>query len=122
MEDVNKTKDLKSLIKSKRIKVIIFIILCMVINLILMPFAPSGESSHLNGTIATPDEVVNATIKTIFIGFPFLGFILGAIAGLLPYKQLPYSKKYLNFSLVIILVLEIVMLILSIIVLFKHAL
>lgn len=115
-------KDVKSLIKSKRNKVIIFIILCMVINFILVPFAPSGEGRHLNGTIATPDEVVNAAIYSIFIGYPFLGFMLGTIASLFPYKQLPYSKKYLNFSLVIILVLEILMLTLSIIVLFKHAL
>jgi len=120
MEELDETKKSTTLITDQRNRLIFYIIIAMILNLILVPFAPGGTAKHLNGQSATQDEIVSSTIRTIFIGIPAIGFILGSVITLFPYKGLPYSKKYLYFSLAIILVLEIVILTLSAIVLIKH--
>lgn len=43
------------------------------------------------------------------IGYNILGFLLGTMAALFPYKNLPYGKKYLRASLLTILVIQSVM-------------
>jgi len=43
------------------------------------------------------------------IGYNILGFILGSIVALLPYKGLPYKKKYLRASLLTIMAIQYIM-------------
>lgn len=42
------------------------------------------------------------------LGLTVIGFILGAIIALFPYKRLGYGKKYLRSSLLTILVLQVI--------------
>lgn len=50
--------------------------------------------------------------KTFLIGIPFLGFVLGLIVAIIPYKGLGYDKKYLRSSLLTIYVLHFLIVIL----------
>ena len=43
------------------------------------------------------------------IGYPLLGFLLGTMAALFPYKNLPYRKKYLRASLLTIVAIQALM-------------
>jgi hypothetical protein len=121
MEELNKIKKTINLITERRNRLFIYIIICMVINLILVCFTPieGTKARHLDGRSATQDEIATATIHTILIGIPLSGFILGTAISLFPYKGFSYSKKYLFFSLVIIFSLEILVLILSLITIIK---
>ena len=98
----------------ERNKLIVYIAICIAINLGVAYFAPTGQAEHLNGQAATEDEIRSSSIRAILFSFPIFGFIISTLFSLIPYKKLPYSKKYLRFSLVTILVIEIILLILSI--------
>lgn len=98
----------------ERNKLILYIVICMVLNLVVVYFSPTGKAEHLNGQVATENEIRRSAIGAVLYSFPILGLILAALISLIPYKKLPYSKKYFRFALVTILVIEIVMLIFSI--------
>ena len=119
MEELNGIKKTESLIIGQRNKLLIYIIICMALNVLVSQYTPVGQSRHLDGRSATQDEIAYAAIHTILIGIPLIGLILGAAISLFPYKGLPYSKKYLPFSLVIILSIETILFILSIITIIK---
>jgi len=74
----------------------------------------TGQAVGLDGHLATDNEVKRSTIFTVLFGFTPFGFILGSLVSMIPYKQLPYSKKYVYFSLISILILHIIMFILGI--------
>ena len=46
------------------------------------------------------------SLNANLIGFNIVGFIFGTIIAAFPYKELPYSKKYLRASLLTILTLQ----------------
>lgn len=48
-------------------------------------------------------ETLKAAFMTNFIVFSVIGFLLGTLFALFPYKRLGYSRKYLRGSLLIIL-------------------
>lgn len=50
-----------------------------------------------------------ASLNANLIGFNIIGFILGTIFALFPYKGLSYSKKYLRASLRTVFVLHTIM-------------
>jgi hypothetical protein len=50
-----------------------------------------------------------ASLNANLIGFNIVGFILGTIVAIFPYKGLPYNKKYLRASLLTIFVLQTIM-------------
>jgi hypothetical protein len=47
-------------------------------------------------------------VVTSIIAFNVLGFILGAIVALFPYKGLRFSDKYLSASLLVVLIIHII--------------
>lgn len=98
----------------ERNKLILFIAILIVINLIIGYFSPAGQATHLNGKSATEEEIKSSVVIAILFSFPLFGFVIATLISFIPYKKLPYSKKYLRFSLVTILVIQILILILSI--------
>lgn len=78
----------------------------MVLNYLLSNLLEPGLARHLNGTVASPEEVRKAMVGALFISYPIFSFILGFILSLIPYKRLAYWKKYLPFSLLAMLVLN----------------
>lgn len=88
-----------SSIRNKHLIIIGFLIL---INFLL---------SQLNTYSA--EEVRRNALSVIVINFSFIGFILGAIFALFPYKNLKYSRRYLRASLITIIVLQGLMFLIS---------
>jgi hypothetical protein len=43
---------------------------------------------------------------SIFIAIPIASFLLSLVITFIPYKNLKYSKKYFQFSLIILVILE----------------
>jgi VIT1/CCC1 family predicted Fe2+/Mn2+ transporter len=89
--------------KEQRNKLIIIIGIMILVNYVLSSFQTSSSAVHLDGTIASSDEVRQATIKTLLISINILGFIIGSLLNFIPFKGLSYSKRYLRTSLLTII-------------------
>lgn len=46
-----------------------------------------------------PSYVLRTSLITFLVSLPLVGLVLGLLVALLPYRQLPYGKKYLRASL-----------------------
>jgi len=80
-----------------------------------------GGATHLSGRSATSSEIRQATITTMIFGIPMIGFLIGFIVSLLPYKGRSYWKKYLRASLLSILSIYILLFLLKVIILIKKS-
>ena len=87
------TLELKSDLKKYLVRIVILI----VINTILFSLLIKG--SRIDNFL----YALNANL----IGFNILGFILGTVVAVFPYKGLTYKKKYLRASLVTILAIQV---------------
>jgi len=90
--------DIYSISKTQIRKYVLWIVILIIINTILFTFLIKGMNSLA--------ENFKTSISANLIGFNIIGFILGAIFALIPYKKLPYSKKYLRASLLTILTIQ----------------
>jgi hypothetical protein len=95
------TENINEKLKSDKKKYLIRILILIVVNIILFGLLIKGPRSTTDNFLAA----LNANL----IGFNILGFILGTIVALFPFKGLPYKEKYLRASLLSILTLQILM-------------
>lgn len=100
--------------KKWKIIVIICILLLALINLIIGLTGNMEGVTQLDGSAASKEKIIQSLILTLFIYIPILGFVLGTITTLLPFKNAEYSKKYLPISLLTILALEVIVILLRI--------
>ncbi len=114
MEKTPISSEVQAFTSEHRKRLIIYIVAILLINIALAMYINTSGATNLAGEEVSPVAVVRATFITLFIGIPFIGFILGLVISILPYKQLSYSKKYLRASLISILLIHIVTLILAI--------
>lgn len=78
------------------------------INIVLsMFFGKYDNATHLDGTTITKSQYMGSIFITVIFSFTFLGFLLGSLLSFIPFKNEPYSKKILFFSLIIILILQV---------------
>ena len=82
-------------------KYLVRILILIVVNTVLFGLLIKGSRSTTENFLSA----LNANL----IGFNLLGFIIGTIVALFPFKGLPYKKKYLRASLLSILSLQILM-------------
>jgi hypothetical protein len=54
----------------------------------------------------TMPERFTTALWANLVGYNLIGFLLGTMAALFPYKKLPYQKKYLRASLLTIIVIQ----------------
>ncbi|WP_111710270.1 hypothetical protein [Lutibacter citreus] len=99
--DTELTNDLTAKLKTNRKKYLIRIAILIVINTIFFGLL-------IKGTRSTTENLLSA-LNANLIGFNLLGFLLGTIVAIFPYKGLPFKKKYLNASLMTILAIQIIM-------------
>lgn len=92
--------------KDKRNKWIIYIGILAILTFLLSSIWGTGQGQHLDGSAATFNEIRIATLKTLFLNIPILGFVLGAILSFIPFKGASYKQKYLRTSLLITLIFE----------------
>lgn len=92
--------------KSKRNKLIGFILVCAFLSFLFSSFVNESNATHLTGELATNNDIIKSTIITLFFGLSLIGFILGLFVSLFPYKEAKFSEEYLLFSLYTILFLE----------------
>lgn len=76
-------------------------ILAIVSYLLAIP-SFNNEIRDLRGAVVSKSQIQESVTTTLFLGIPVLGFVLGLLISLIPYKKMKYSKKYLPFSLLII--------------------
>ncbi|MEZ4935027.1 MAG: hypothetical protein R2788_23210 [Saprospiraceae bacterium] len=95
---------------SKRTNLIIIgiIVFLAILNITIMVFIlpPKVGVQNLDGTLATTAEYHSSIIKTSLLNLPIIGFLLGALFSFIPYKRIGYGKKYIRFSLIIILTIN----------------
>ncbi len=99
--DAGLTENIINKLKGDIKKYLIRILILIVVNTILCGLLIKGPRS-------ATDNILTA-LHANLIGFNILGFILGTLVALLPYKGLPYKKKYVRASLLTILTLQIIM-------------
>ena len=95
--EIDKEQKLKD-DRKKNLKIIIGLI---IINTILFGIIVKNPKSITDNLLTA----LNANL----IGFNVLGFLIGAIVSIFPYKELSYKKKYLRSSLLTIMILQIIM-------------
>lgn len=88
-------------LKSDRKKYLKRIGILIVVNTLLFGLLIKG--------IGTFTDTLLQALNANLIGFNILGFILGSIVALFPYKGLPYNKKYLRASLLTIMTIQFIM-------------
>lgn len=88
-------------LKAQNKKFLISIIGLAGINILLFSILPIDfRSANERFAVALPG---------ITVGTLVIGFILGLIVALFPYKKLSFSKKYLRSSFLIMLILQLIM-------------
>uniref|UniRef100_UPI003216618E hypothetical protein n=1 Tax=uncultured Draconibacterium sp. TaxID=1573823 RepID=UPI003216618E len=87
------------------IRLILPVALLLFANYVLHSFIHYGAEFHLNKLVSFDNEFQIGLFKTIFIGMPLLGFILGLLFSFIPFKKLSYWKKYLSSALLSLLLL-----------------
>jgi len=68
-------------------------------------------SVNMAGEYINPKQVNQAVLISLFISFPILGFVLGALGAFIPFKGLNYRQKYLRASLISIIIIYALLLI-----------
>lgn len=111
----NSTTSAAQFSSSSRNRLIIYIGIALLLNLVIVTSATLSSARHLNGTVATIAEVRRASILSLAFTANVLGFILGLVGALFPYKGLRYDQKYLRASLLAILGLQLTYLVFAII-------
>jgi hypothetical protein len=108
--------------KKERNKLLIGIVAATVLNVFfaLVFVKPNSVAHHLDGNLATKSEITLAKLGTFLFRIPVMGFLLGTIGSLFPYKDLPYGKKYLRASLISILILHCIFLCLGVFILLVY--
>jgi hypothetical protein len=101
--DAGQTETIDEKLKSDKKKYLARILVLIVINTLLFGLLIKGPRS-------TTDNFLSALSGNL-IGFNILGFIVGSIVALFPFKGLSYKKKYLRASLLTILIIQIIMLV-----------
>lgn len=88
-------------------KIGVLVIVLIIINLILNQMIPLEEYSLIksDGSTTTIDEMRKTNIINTVLIVPLSGFVLGSILSFIPFNKLQYTRKYLRFSLLIIVVL-----------------
>lgn len=99
--------------KEKKKRLLIYLISIVIVNITLAIIEPTGNSIDLRGQTVSPVAVKQAVIMTLLVGNTFIGFVLGLVLSLIPYKNLPYQKKYLTASIIAVLILQIIYLIME---------
>ena len=106
------TKKFSFSIKVTRI-IFLIIVIIILANLWFInnfPLQVEGGRS-LDGSQLTSEIIRKAFISGVLFSIPSIGFFLGLITSLIPYKKLSYKQKYFRFSLIVILILELLVLV-----------
>ena len=99
--DSELTDDLNTQLKLDRQKYLIRIAALIVVNIAVFCQIVEGQRSST--------DVFLSALQANLIGVNALGFTLGTIVALFPYRGLSYKKRYLRASLLTILILQIIM-------------
>jgi len=105
MKEISKThhtesKAMEEVKKQEKFFLKIIIVLA-VANTILFPIVIKGGRG--------PAGNFQAILISNLVGFNILGFLIGALVALIPYKGLSYKQKYLRSSLLTILIIQAIM-------------
>ena len=99
--------DAPSFPKIKMRRTLFIIAIMIVLNLIVFNFLPYSSSfTHIDGSTVTRSEFGEFKYSAVLIGIPMIGFSLGLLISIIPYKRLSYRQKYLPFSLITIAILH----------------
>ena len=85
----------------------IALISLVILNLVVLAFLPPQIITHIDGTVEHISglHAFRTMAEAQLFSLPFAAAILGALAALLPYKKLPYQKKYLRSWLLSLILL-----------------
>ncbi len=106
-------RESKTSIRKNSTKLILSVILLMLLNYVLHSYIQDKTDFHLSKLLAFETEFQIGLARTIFIGIPLLGFILGLFASFIPFKKLSYKQKYINTALILTLILQTIYVILG---------
>ena len=97
----------KGLSANLRNRLIIYVAILAVANYMISGFKGDDPTvTHLDGRVAAHHEVQRAVLMTLFVTIQLVGFMLGALVSLIPFRQWSYGQKYLGASLLCMIVLH----------------
>ena len=90
----------------QRNKLIIYIGILMLVNIVLATSIRPEPAQHLDGSMATEQEYRSAALMTLTLTSVLLGCLIGLLVALVPFRGLRYGQKYLRAALLSILGIE----------------
>ena len=91
----------KKFIQAQKKKYLIGTAVLIILNILLFTFLVEDGTSRYNRFVLS--------LQALTYSFALIGFTLGAVVALFPYKGLNYRRKYLRSSLLSMYVLQIIM-------------
>jgi hypothetical protein len=90
----------------ERNKLIIFIGIVCLLNLVIAVSVEPAPARHLDGSMASKEEVRSAAVMTLLVTFTLLGALLGFLVAAIPFRGLRYKQRYLRAFLLSLLFLH----------------
>ncbi len=91
----------KNLLQTQKKKYLIRTAILIILNILLFTFFIEDGTSKYNRFVLS--------LQACTYSFAFIGFTLGAIVALFPYRELNYRRKYLRSSLLSMYIIQIIM-------------
>ena len=107
LEEIEKLETY-SRVKEQNRRYSTIILALTVLNILVKVFYPGVENDSFSLGYRTGE----ALTQYVFV-LPFISFVLGLLSALLPHKKLSYGKRYLNSSIWILMILDVIFLLVT---------
>ena len=97
--------------KAKTKKLYLYVVLVVIINFFVYNISTVRSGFHFNFELINAQEKLKSDMLTIFMRIPLIGLILSLILSFMPYNSLKYAQKYLYYTALVILNLQILILV-----------
>ena len=96
----------KAITAAERNKLIILIGIVCLLNLVIALSVEPAPARHLDGSVASKEEVRSAALMTLLVTFTLVGALLGLVVAAFPFRGLRYPIRYLRAFLLSLLFLH----------------
>jgi len=91
---------------AERNKLIILIGIVCLLNLVIALSVEPAPARHLDGSMASKEEVRSGVFMTLLVTFTLSGALLGFLVAAIPFRGLRYKQRYLRAFLLSLLSLH----------------
>ena len=87
---------------------VVSILIIAPLNYLMHSYIHYGETFGLDVLLKFDNEFQKGLVKTVFVGMPLVGLLIGMLLSFIPFRNLKYNRKILFAALCSTLVLQII--------------